>query len=327
MESKGFNFIIGLFVVVGIAAIFVIGLWLAKTGSSEKVTPYEILFEESVSGLSVGSKVSYRGIRIGSVSSITIKPDNPQYVQVRINIKEAYQVHEGDVASLKLEGITGTSYIDIEGALRGSELLHSTVDSPAIIPSRKSELERVVQGIPELINEATLLARRFGEAMNQENRDQFTSILTNVNQITQTLAEQSGNIGKALATVNDTGSELIELSRSIQKVVVKLDTLVDTLHVTAAETNVLISGDVTTLVNEWRETGQSLKDLTASARNVLDTNQESLQYFSQEGLYELTLFLQEARLLVAGLTRVVDRIESSGARFLLDQYNPEIDPN
>ena len=327
MESKGFNFVIGLFVVVGIAAIFVIGIYLAKTGSSEKVTPFEILFEESVSGLSVGSKVSYRGIRIGSVTFIGIKPDDPQHVLVRVAINEGYPIHQGDMASLKLEGITGTSYIDIEGAEWGSELIQSTPENPGTIPSRRSELGRLVQGLPNLISEGTILAQRFSEMLNQENRDQLTAILTNINQLTTMLADQGDTINTALATANTAGNELIAMSQAFKEVAAKIDTLVDTLQVTADDTNQLIAGEGSELVMEWKATAQSLRTLSDSAQGFLTANETSLEHFSQEGLYELTLFLQEARQLVAGLIRVVDRIEASGARFLLDQHNPEIDPN
>lgn len=327
MESRGFNFVIGLFVVVGIAAIFVIGIYLAKTGSSEKVTPFEILFEESVSGLSVGSKVSYRGIRIGSVTSIGIKPDDPQYVLVRVAINEGYPIHQGDKASLKLEGITGSSYIDIEGAEWGSALIESTPENPGTIPSRRSELGRLVQGLPNLISEGTILAQRFSEMLNQENRDQLTSILSNINQLTTMLADQGDTINTALATANNAGNELIAMSQAFQDVAAKIDTLVATLQVTANDTNQFIVGEGNELVLEWKTTAQSLRKLSDSAQGFLNANETSLEHFSQEGLYELTLFLQEARQLVAGLIRVVDRIEASGARFLLDQHNPEIDPN
>ena len=325
MDSKGFNFVIGLFVVAGIAGIFITGLWLAKTGSNEQITPYEVLFEESVSGLSVGSKVSYRGIRIGSVTYIGIKPDDPQYVLVRIAIKEGYPLHQGDIASLKMEGITGTSFIDIEGAELGSEIISSTPENPAIIPSRRSELGRLVKGMPDLINEGTILAQRFSEMLNQENRDQLSSILTNANQISAMLAEQGENVTTLLVTANDAGTELVTVSQSLREVVTKIDSLVDTLDVTADGANQLITNDGTRLVKEWETTAQSLRRLSDSAQGFLDANEASLDHFSQEGLFELTMFLQEARLLVAGLTRVVDRIESSGARFLLDQHNPEVD--
>ncbi len=327
MEAKKFNFVIGLFVVAGIAGIFIVGLWLAKTGSNEKVTPYEVLFEDSVSGLSVGSKVSYRGIRIGSVTSIGIKPDDPQFVLVRIAVKEGYPIHQGDTASLKMEGITGTSYIDIQGAEWDSEMIESTSENPATIPSRRSELGRLVKGLPDLINEGTILAQRFSEMVNEENRDQLTAILTNINEITAILVEQSENIDKVLVTADEAGNEVIIASRSVQKSAARIDALVETLQATADDTGQLISEDGAELAEEWKTTARSWRELSDTAQSFLVANEDSLHHFSQEGLYEFTLFLQEARLLVAGLSRVVDRIESSGARFLLDQDNPEIDPN
>lgn len=327
MESKNFNFVIGLFVVAGIATIFIIGLWLAKTGSTEKFTPYEVFFEESVSGLSVGSKVSYRGIRIGSVTYIGIKPDDPQFVLVRIAIKEGYQIHQGDTASLKMEGITGTSYIDIEGAEWDSELVESTPENPATIPSRRSELGRLVKGLPDLINEGTILAQRFSEMLNEENRDQVTSILTNINEVTALLVEQGETIDKALVTADEAGNEVITASKSVQRSAARIDALVETLQATADDTSQLISEGGAELVQEWKTTAQSVRELSDNAQSFMVANEDSLRHFSQEGLYEFTLFLQEARLLVAGLSRVVDRIEASGARFLLDQHNPEIDPN
>jgi phospholipid/cholesterol/gamma-HCH transport system substrate-binding protein len=80
MQSRGIHFFIGIFVVTGMIGIFATGLWLAKVNNSEETNTYVIYFEESVSGLDVGSHVDYRGMRIGLVSYIGIKPDNPQLV-------------------------------------------------------------------------------------------------------------------------------------------------------------------------------------------------------------------------------------------------------
>jgi phospholipid/cholesterol/gamma-HCH transport system substrate-binding protein len=327
MESKGLNFAIGFFVLAGIASIFIIGLWLAKKDSTDQTIPYEVHFEESVSGLSVGSRVSYRGIRIGSVTEISIHPSDPQLVLVRVNISERYPIHRGDVASLKLEGITGASYIDIEGAERGSELLTGSAGRPAIIPSRQSDLGQLVKGIPDLINEGTILVNRFSKLLNQENQEQLAAILVNVNEITTALAAQSENIDEVLATANDAGEAMIALSASIREVATQVDDLVVTLKLTADGANKLIAGRGAEMIGEWQNTAQALRELSDSALAIINTNQESLQNFSQDGLYEFTLFLQEARLLVASLTRVLERLEASGARFLLDQDIPEIEPN
>jgi len=324
MDSKGSHFFIGLFVVAGVVGIFVIGLWLAKTDSAEKTISYEVYLEESVSGLSVGSRVAYRGLRVGYVSYIAIKPDNPQLVLVRINVQEAVQIRQGDVASLKLEGITGTSFINIEGAEQGSEVIHSDGTNPAVIPSQKSNLEQLVQGAPELINQGTLLAQRFADVFNRENREQLNSILQNINAVTTSLAAEKENISSMFGTINDAGLEFKKLGLAMNGVIIKVDTLADKLNTIAAGTNTLITDDGKQLINEWEKTAKSLKALADSANNVVESNKDSLQQFSQEGLYEFTLFLQESRILVAGLSRIVDRIESTGARFLLDQPTSEI---
>ncbi|MBT8334789.1 MAG: MCE family protein [Deltaproteobacteria bacterium] len=327
MDSKGSHFFIGLFVIFGITGIFATGVWLSRQDSTEKTISYEIHFEESVSGLNIGSWVSYRGIRIGSVIFMGIKPDNPQLVLVRISVQDDHQLRQGDVASLKFGGITGSSYIYIEGATPGSKVIQSSDADPAVIPSHKSEFEQVVQGVPELISQSTVLVQRFANILNQDNQEQLQSILTNVNAISTSLADQNENISGMFVTIQDAATEFKALSISLNQTITKVDTLVTRLNSTVDGVNDLITDDAKHLINEWKITANALKTLTDSANDILAANQDSLQEFSQEGLNEFVHFLQEARVLVAGLSRVVDRIESSGARFLLDQHTPEINPD
>ena len=324
MDSKGYHFFIGLFVIFGFIGIFATGVWLSRQDSTEKTIPYEIHFEESVSGLNIGSWVSYRGIRIGSVSYLGIKPDNPQLVLVRISVQDDHQLRQGDVASLKFSGITGASYINIEGAAPGSNVIPSSDADPAVIPSQKSEFEQLVQGVPELISQSTILVQRFANILNQDNQQQLQSILNNINNISTSFVEQNDNISEMFATIQDAATEFKALSASLNQTTTKVDSLVTRLNGTVDGVNVLITEDADNLIKEWQLTAKSLKSMADSANDILAANQDSLQQFSQEGLNEFVHFLQEARLLVAGLSRVVDRIESSGARFLLDQHTPEI---
>jgi len=326
MDSKGYHFFIGLFVIFGITGIFATGVWLTRQDSTEKTISYEIHFEESVSGLNIGSWVSYRGIRIGSVNYMGIKPDNPQLVLVRISVRDDHQLRQGDVASLKFGGITGASYINIEGAAPGGKVLLSSDTDPAVIPSQKSEFEQLVSGVPELISQSTILVKRFANILNQDNQEQLQSILTNINSISTSLDDQNENIGEMFAAIQDAATEFKLLSTSLNQTITKFDTLVTQLNTTVDGANVLITDDAKDLIKEWEITASSLRALADSANDVLESNQDSLQHFSQEGLNEFIHFLQEARILVAGLSRVVDRIESSGARFLLDQHTPEIEP-
>lgn len=327
MQSRGAHFFIGLFVVIGIIGIFATGLWLAKTNNSEETSTYIIYFEESVTGLDVGSHVDYRGMRIGLISYIGIKPDNPQLVLVKVEIRKTHQIYQGDLATLKLEGITGTSYVNIEGARAGSDIVVTNSDSPGVIPSRKSDLEQLIQGAPGLISQGTILAQRFGDIFNAENQELLNSILHNINSVTGSLASQNEDIGKIFSTINKAAHDFSDISVSLNKVIAKADTLADKLNTTADSTNRLITHDGEELIKEWNNTAQSLSALAKSANGILESNQESLEQFSHEGLNELALFLQESRILVAGLSRLADRFESSGARFLLDQSSSEYNPD
>lgn len=327
MQSNGAHFFIGIFVVTGIMSLFITGLWLAKKNSSEETNTYFIYFEESVTGLNVGGHVDYRGIRIGSVSYIGIKPGDPQLVLVKVEIRKIHKIYQNDQATLKMEGITGTSYINIEGGKAGSDIVVSNSDTPGVIASRKSELDRLIQGAPELIRQGTILAQRFGEVFKTENQALLTNILNNIDVITTTFVSQNEEIGTIFSTINKAAVDLSEITVSLNSVMEKADILADKLTTTTDNTNRIITRDIEELIKKWDNSAQSLSALVESANGILESNQDPLEQFSHEGLNELTLFLQEGRILVAGLSRLVDRLESSGARFLLDQSNSEYKPD
>ncbi|TMH09965.1 MAG: MCE family protein [Betaproteobacteria bacterium] len=77
MESDKHYFIEGLFIIgVSIAAAFAF-VWLANAGHRDDVL-YRIHFTESVSGLSLGDPVKYRGVDVGTVKSMGIDTDDPR---------------------------------------------------------------------------------------------------------------------------------------------------------------------------------------------------------------------------------------------------------
>ncbi len=55
--------------------------------------------------------------------------------------------------------------------------------------------------------------------------------------------------------------------------------------------------------------------MASEAEEILADNKEPLKNFTGDGLNEFERFITEARLLVAGLSRVTERIESQGVRY------------
>ena len=248
-------------------------------------------------------------------------------MQIFISVFRQFALRTGDVASLGLEGITGNAYIAIEGAVPGSTPVETTADRPGLIPSRPSELEQLAQGVPELVTQINALVNRAGALLTQENRRQITETIANINTITTTLAADRDNLSAAIIGVNEAAAEVVHLSTRFQELTDRLVPVIDDVGVTAASARVVFRDDTPALLREWRLAAASLTKLTETAHTMVTANKESLGYFSNEGLFEFTLFIQEARLLIASITRVVDQLEASGARFLLDRQHPEIDPN
>jgi phospholipid/cholesterol/gamma-HCH transport system substrate-binding protein len=74
--AKTSNFMLGLFVTVGILLGAGAILWWGASKYFQKGSPYVTYFDESVQGLQVDSSVKYRGVDVGRVEQIRVAPDN-----------------------------------------------------------------------------------------------------------------------------------------------------------------------------------------------------------------------------------------------------------
>src|SRR5213592_1171034 len=94
-------------------------VWIA--GLSNKATKcYDIYFSQGVGGLNKGSNVSFSGVPVGQVDRISLLPNRPEFVWVRINVDQQTPVLQGTSAQIHGVGFTGVSEIQLAGAQRGS---------------------------------------------------------------------------------------------------------------------------------------------------------------------------------------------------------------
>ena len=89
----------------------------------------------------------------------------------------------------------------------------------------------------------------------------------------------------------------------------------------------LFSSDGRELIKDWQQTAKSLSRIAENADGLLANNKDAINDFTTQGLRELTAFLHDGRILLAGLSRILDKLESSGARFLLNKQDAEYTPN
>ena len=76
METRASYVVVGAFVFGLLAAVLGFVVWLGKLELDHQANAYRIGFSGTVTGLSVGSPVRYRGIPVGQVTGITLDAED-----------------------------------------------------------------------------------------------------------------------------------------------------------------------------------------------------------------------------------------------------------
>ena len=120
------------------------------------------------------------------------------------------------------------------------------------------------------------------------------------------------------------------MAHDIDGLVDRLQTLLDNTDATLAQardtlgsvdkvansTDQVINKEVRQLLGDLRQTAQSMTAVGQRLDQFVARNQEPLDVFASQGLVDLTKFIEEARVLVGGLQRMLETVESDPARFL-----------
>jgi phospholipid/cholesterol/gamma-HCH transport system substrate-binding protein len=173
METDRHYFIEGLFIIgLSIAAAFFF-VWLQSSGHRDDVL-YRIHFNESVSGLALGDPVKFRGVDVGTVKAMALDSADPRKVQVDVRLRKEAPVKTDTRASLKLKGITGVVFIELNGGAPNAQSLASVTPEGQIpeIASEKSSLTTVIDQLPRVIEKFSAI------------EDQTKKVITDVGEVT-----------------------------------------------------------------------------------------------------------------------------------------------
>src|ERR1700761_9789101 len=181
METKANYVAVGGFVLACVLGLVVALLWLAGAQYSAEFAYYRTYFSGAVTGLGDGTVVRYNGINVGHVSKLTFDPDDPKRVIVDLQIDPNLKIHSDSVASIASEGLTGGSYVEIDGGSANAPVLERQIfgDYP-VIQSKQSTLQQLEQSAPELIAKLNRAADRLNRVLSDANIKNFSGILSNI---------------------------------------------------------------------------------------------------------------------------------------------------
>ena len=333
METRASYMIVGAFVFLLFTSAMGFVIWLGKLELDKAVKLYEIGFTGSVTGLSVASPVRYRGIPVGQVTDIRIDPENVERIDVIIEVDSDIRIKSDVVAVLESQGLTGVGFIQLTGGSQNKpDLVAPPGEDLPQIPSKASVLEEVFESAPEIASRLSELVGRASIMLRPENQKRFDSLLANIDAISGAFANQTDEIEALIKNVSATADQMRVASEqvvpAIDDIAKDLDVLADdaaTTLTTIRGAAVGIDAEVAALVGISTEALGSVDDAANTTTDMLNENREPVRDFTQTGLYELTQFLVEGRVMVESINRLLRQIERDPSRFIFGDRNTGVE--
>ena len=299
METRSNHILVGGVVLALIAGLALFVVWLAGLSNTQKQC-YDIYFAQDVGGLNKGTNVTFAGVPVGTITKISLLPDRPEFVWVRIEVESDTPVLQGTSAQIKAVGFTAPPEIQLGGAVRGAKRVTQIGPQGCpVIPATSSGLGAILASAPELIDRIQRLTERLTELVSDKNQDGISDIISNVDKTTAVLAARAPDLADAIA-----------------------DARIAARNAGLAAQNVARLADSTNrLVNEQgRPAAEDLRKTVASAQRAADNldamitdARPGIQNLTKSTLPEANRLVRDLRDLTDSLGQFSDRLNNDGA--------------
>ena len=298
METRSNYVMVGAVTLAMLVGLLLFVVWIA--GLSNKATRcYDIYFAQGVSGLNKGSGVTFSGVPVGQIQQVSLLPNRPEFVWIRIEVDDETPVLQGTTAQIKGVGFTGVSEIQLGGAVKGARPITQVGPQGCpVIPASSGGLGALLNSAPELIDRIQRLTERLTELLSDENQNAISDILENVDRTTKVLAERAPDLADAIADARIAVGHAGEAARHISVLSDNTNRLVIEQGKPAAE-------DLRRSIASVQRAADNLDAMVSDAR-------PGVQNFSKSTLPEANKLVRDLRELSQSLKGVSERVEQGG---------------
>src|SRR3954451_5760605 len=289
---------VGAVTVALLAGTLLFIVWLA--GLSNKATKcYDIYFAQGVGGLNKGSNVSFSGVPVGQVQKISLLPNRPEFVWVRVDVDEQTPVLQGTSDQVHGVGFTGVSEIQLTGAERGRAPIEQMGPQGCpVIPATSGGISALLNSAPELIDRIQRLTERLTELLSDKNQNSISVILENIDVTTQQLRSHAPELG-------DTIAEIKIASHNAGLAANNVAALTD-------NTNRLVNEQGRPAIENLRKAIASIQIATDNLNAMITDARPGVQNFSKSTLPQANQLVHDLRELSQSLRQVSDRVNQQG---------------
>lgn len=315
METRANHLWVGAVTLLLLAALAAFIIWIARLGEG-KQDEFDIFYGQSVSGLAKGSQVSFAGVPAGQVTEIALAKGNPEFVRVRIRVRDDVPMLVGTKATIEAS-FTGVSAIVLDGARKDAPLITcETTACPEgrpVIPPGSGGFGAIVANAPLLLERLTTLTEQLNTLLGPENQQEISGIIRNTNRLTGGLADATPALTANL--------------EEFQNTLPKFNKALDAVEKLTLTTDELVNKEGSPLAEELRGTLSSANDALAALAATLEDTRPAARQLRTSTLPNAEATLQDLRATSRALRAVTEKLESEGAGALvggksLPDYKP-----
>lgn len=303
METKANYVLIGAFTIAVATFGLLFLLWAANYASARNWQRYDVIFNEPVTGLTVGSSVQYNGISVGTVEDLKLDPGDPRMVIANLKLQHDAPVKVDTRARMSQAGLTGSPFVQLTGG---------SPNSPRLEPQHSGDVPVILtepSALQNIADTANRLVERLDRMLSEENVERFSNTMANIESITGAIGSQDADLRALIVNARRATEQLNAtlasadgaISRIDREVIARLPATVDKLDRAIA----------------------SFESAGANANALVAENRAPLRNFSRDGLQQLGPTLSELRTLMRDLRQISDRLDGNPAGYLLGREQPK----
>jgi phospholipid/cholesterol/gamma-HCH transport system substrate-binding protein len=230
MEKSANYFFVGIFVSLAMLALVGFIIWLMSSGDFGPKQRYTVYFTDTVSGLVEDAAVKYQGVDVGRIVGIRLAPERNDLVKVDIEVREGTPIRVGTSATIELQGITGSSFVELNTPIDDQEPPRRVAGEPyPVLEGRGSDLREFLDELPQLamkLQNALGSVEQFSkegakmagsiESFSKEGTRTATAIRGLADNLKGEIGSLRGDFGKAVASIEGFSKEGAKTAESIR---------------------------------------------------------------------------------------------------------------